>query len=88
MAINNNNKARVNRSCETDKEWKKYSLYLLGPSSRQNVNVNCASSSKNSFANESHQQLSLSCRLKIFGLRIKVLRGQNYSLLFSVVVVY
>lgn len=36
-------------------------LYLLGPSSRQKVRVRVASSSKNSFANESHHKLSLSC---------------------------
>lgn len=39
----------------------KYSLYLLGPSSKQNVRVKVASSSKNSVANASHQRLSLSC---------------------------
>lgn len=36
-------------------------LYLLGPSSKQNVRVKVASSSKNSVANASHQRLSLSC---------------------------
>jgi len=36
-------------------------LYLLGPSSKQNVRVSVASSSKNSVANASHQRLSLSC---------------------------
>lgn len=40
-------------------------LYLLGPSSRQKVSVKVASSSKNSVAKESHQQLSLSCNKKI-----------------------
>ena len=39
-------------------------LYLFGPSSRQNVSVNDASSSKNSVANASHQRLSLSCNKK------------------------
>lgn len=38
-----------------------YLLYLLGPSSRQKVSVNVASSSKNSVANASHHKLSLSC---------------------------
>lgn len=40
-----------------------YSLYLLGPSSRQKVRVKVASSSKNSVANASHQRLSLSCNI-------------------------
>lgn len=35
-------------------------LYRFGPSSKQKVNVSDASSSKNSVANASHQQLSLS----------------------------
>lgn len=36
------------------------SLYRLGPSSKQNVRVSWASSSKNSVVNESHHRLSLS----------------------------
>lgn len=47
--------------CRSTDHWRVHLLYLLGPSSKQNVNVNVASSSKNSVANESHQQLSLSC---------------------------
>lgn len=39
-------------------------LYLLGPSSKQKVNVSVASSSKNSVAKASHQRLSLSCRIR------------------------
>ena len=38
-----------------------YILYRFRPSSRQNVSVRVASSSKKSVANESHQRLSVSC---------------------------
>lgn len=36
-------------------------LYRLGPSSKQNVTVNMASSSKNSVVKASHHRLSQSC---------------------------
>lgn len=42
-----------------------YSQYRLGPSSRQNVSVRLASSSKNSVANASHHRLSLSWKQNI-----------------------
>lgn len=44
---------------------KEYLLYLFGPSSKQNVRVSVASSSKNSVAKASHQRLSLSCNIQI-----------------------
>lgn len=40
-------------------------LYRFGPSSKQNVKVRVASSSKNSVAKASHQRLSLSCRSQL-----------------------